>query len=54
MVKKIFNMGIGLILVINKDLYTDYQNELIDLLPLGHIIKNENEDSLVYVESEYL
>ena len=51
---KIFNMGIGLILVINKDLYTDYQNELIDLLPLGHIIKNENEDSLVYVESEYL
>ncbi len=51
---KIFNMGIGMILVINKDLFFKYQNELSQLLPLGHIIKNENNDNLVHVESEYL
>ena len=51
---KIFNMGIGMILVMNKDLCTKYQDELSQLLPLGHIKKNLNDDELVYVESGYL
>ena len=51
---KIFNMGIGMILVINKDLCVKYQNELSQFLSLGQIIKNENDKTLVRVESKYL
>ena len=51
---KIFNMGIGMILVMNNDLCTKYQDELSQLLPLGHIKKNLNDAELVHVESKYL
>ena len=51
---KIFNMGIGMILVMNKDLCDKYHNELSQLLPLGHIKKNHDDDQRVFVESAYL